>query len=199
MSSTENTEKSRDLPPTRIFVDEFDRQKRERQAFEKEYKRQTYLVRRELVKKLDALCEKRPGFKTKFINYALLRCLNELEETPLTSLDTPSTRTTPSAQKTELRKEQVEGLLDSALLRCPLDDDDKNSVVSQVMKQLFPNNSEQTNLRKGERFQSPAVKAGRGYRYYASVVECVESLIEYWIKKAASSSENLADDESSYG
>jgi hypothetical protein len=184
MDRHSNDQKQKSVPPTQLFVSEYDRLKKERQSFEREYKRQTYLIRRELVNKVDDLCKKRPGFKTKFINYALERCLTELEDRPELDIDETHPSTISITQTGELLREGVEMLLEQTLRNSGLDTPTQNSVQCKVMTQLFEKHPAETRLRNGERFQSPAVKIGRGFRCYKTATECVEKLIEFWVSKA---------------
>jgi hypothetical protein len=47
---------------------------------EETHKRSTFLVRRDLLKRLDKLASGRHGFKTEFINYAIEKALVEIEK-----------------------------------------------------------------------------------------------------------------------
>lgn len=57
------------------------RQKAKKQRIEDTHTRKTYLVRNDLLTRLESVSENTHGFKIEFINYAIESALNELEST----------------------------------------------------------------------------------------------------------------------
>jgi hypothetical protein len=154
------------------FVAAYDREMKERKSFDKTHVRQTYLIRRDLSKRLNDLCKDRPGFKTKFINFAIEKCLEEInhskQKPELSVVETPAAR--------ELTMAEVETLIAAELDNTTLNDVQKQQIRQVVLKDLFKPGSDKTALFNGTRYVS--VETGRG-KSFKDPEKCVISLIRY--------------------
>lgn len=64
------------------FIEMF-REKTKRKTVEETHKRQTFLIDKELIRRLDRLAKRNPrGFKTALVNEGISRMLNEIEKKP---------------------------------------------------------------------------------------------------------------------
>jgi hypothetical protein len=165
------------------FLADYDRIRKNRKSFDKTHVRQTYLIRTDLKHKVDDLCKNRPGFKTKFINFAIEKCLWELE-TAKHPADID--KVTGKVVARELSREEVEELIANALKNRELDESTKNTIRERVMTDLFKEESQTSTTLfnkdlRGNQYQSPTEK-GRGLKRFKTPEKCVQSLIEYWVK-----------------
>jgi hypothetical protein len=167
------------------FLAEYDQKLKQRKAFDKTYVRQTYLIRRDLAQKFNDLCAKRPGFKTKFINFAIEKCLRELssDEEPENTIGTPHDGS--SIVPRELSRSQVEAMVEEQLNPLDLDEPLKKKIRETVFNDLFKGDSDRTTLfnksLRGNQYQSPT-EIGRGPKRFKTPEKCVQSLIRYVIK-----------------
>jgi hypothetical protein len=154
------------------FVAAYDREMKERKSFDKTHVRQTYLIRRDLSKRLNDLCKDRPGFKTKFINFAIEKCLEEISR----SKEKPEMLVVQSPAARELTKAEVETLIAAELDNTTLDGVQKQKIREVVLKDLFKPGFDKTALYNGKRYKS--VEPGRG-KSFTDPEKCVISLIRY--------------------
>lgn len=69
---------AKELEPVKPSFNEIIERKRKRLTIEDTHKRQTYFIRRDLIKEIEQLSKKEPrGFKTDLVNYAIEKLLRE--------------------------------------------------------------------------------------------------------------------------